>query len=124
MGASRPGLRLGGFEERWSCDIGGGVHRVRRGRVAAVAPVGVLAVRRLAYGRRPRADGAGHGVCLLAQDRPALAAHAYAPRTLVNTYLADKRRKRVGEVLTGKLPERLAEPPSPEARVVVLGVVL
>ena len=52
------------------------------------------------------------------------AAHAYATRTLVNTYLADKRRKRVGEVLTGKLPERLAEPPSPEARVVVLGVVL
>jgi len=42
----------------------------------------------------------------------------------VNTYLADKRRKRVGEVLTSKLPERLAEPPSPEARVVVLGVVL
>jgi len=52
------------------------------------------------------------------------AAHAYATRTLVNTYLADKRRKRPGEVLTGKLPERLAEPPSPEARVVVLGVVL
>lgn len=49
------------------------------------------------------------------------AAHAYATRTLVNTYLAGKRRKRVGEVLTGKLPERLVEPPPPEARVVVLG---
>jgi RNA polymerase sigma-70 factor (sigma-E family) len=49
------------------------------------------------------------------------AAHAYATRTLVNTYLASKRRKRVGEVLTGKLPERLVEPPPPEARVVVLG---
>jgi RNA polymerase sigma-70 factor (sigma-E family) len=48
------------------------------------------------------------------------AAHAYATRTLVNTYLADKRRKRVGEVLTGKLPERLVEPPSPEARIVAL----
>jgi RNA polymerase sigma-70 factor (sigma-E family) len=48
------------------------------------------------------------------------AAYAYAMRTLVNTYLADKRRKRVGEVLTGRLPERLAEPPPPEARVVVL----
>jgi RNA polymerase sigma-70 factor (sigma-E family) len=48
------------------------------------------------------------------------AAHAYATRTLVNTYLADKRRKRPAEVLTGKPPERLAEPPPPEARVVVL----
>lgn len=48
------------------------------------------------------------------------AAHAYATRTLVNTYLADKRRKRVGEVLTGKLPERGIEPPPSEARVVVL----
>jgi RNA polymerase sigma-70 factor (sigma-E family) len=48
------------------------------------------------------------------------AAYTYATRTLVNTYLADKRRKRVGEVLTGKLPERRVEPPPPEARVVVL----
>ena len=49
------------------------------------------------------------------------AAHAYATRTLVNTYLADKRRKRPAEVLTGKLPERPDEPPPPEARIVVLG---
>jgi RNA polymerase sigma-70 factor (sigma-E family) len=47
------------------------------------------------------------------------AAYAYATRTLVNTYLADKRRKRPAEVLTGHLPERPVEP-SPEARVVVL----
>lgn len=32
------------------------------------------------------------------------AAHAYATRTLVNTYLTDKRLKRSGEVLTGQLP--------------------
>jgi RNA polymerase sigma-70 factor (sigma-E family) len=48
------------------------------------------------------------------------AAHAYAARTLVNTYLADKRLKRVAEVLTGRLPERPVESPPPELRIVVL----
>ncbi len=48
------------------------------------------------------------------------AAHAYATRTLVNTYLADKRLKRAGEVITDKLPERSVESPTPEARIVVL----
>jgi RNA polymerase sigma-70 factor (sigma-E family) len=48
------------------------------------------------------------------------AAHAYATRTLVNTYLADKRLKRLREVLTDKLPERPAESPAPETRIVVL----
>jgi DNA-directed RNA polymerase specialized sigma24 family protein len=36
------------------------------------------------------------------------AADAYTTRTLVNTYLADKRLKRTGELLTGWLPERPA----------------
>jgi RNA polymerase sigma-70 factor (sigma-E family) len=49
------------------------------------------------------------------------AADAYATRTLVNTYLADRRRKRVEEVLTDKLPERPAEAQAPEMRMVVLG---
>jgi RNA polymerase sigma-70 factor (sigma-E family) len=48
------------------------------------------------------------------------AADAYATRTLVNTYLADRRRKRVGEVLTATLPERAIQPQTPEIRVVVL----
>jgi RNA polymerase sigma-70 factor (sigma-E family) len=48
------------------------------------------------------------------------AAHAYATRTMVNTYLADKRRKRPAEILTGRLPERQVESSPPEARVVVL----
>jgi RNA polymerase sigma-70 factor (sigma-E family) len=48
------------------------------------------------------------------------AADAYATRTLVNTYLADKRRKRVGEVLTGTLPERPVQVQTPEVRVLVL----
>jgi len=48
------------------------------------------------------------------------AAHAYATRTLVNTYLTDKRLKRSGEVLTGQLPERPAEARAPELRMVVL----
>ena len=48
------------------------------------------------------------------------AEHAYAARTLVNSYLADKRRPRSTEVLTGDLPERRVQPPGPETRIVVL----
>jgi RNA polymerase sigma-70 factor (sigma-E family) len=48
------------------------------------------------------------------------AAHAYATRTLVNTYLADKRLKRSAEILTSELPERSIQPPMPETRIVVL----
>jgi RNA polymerase sigma-70 factor (sigma-E family) len=48
------------------------------------------------------------------------AAHAYATRTLLNTYLAESRRKRPGKYLTGQLPERPVEQPSPELRLAVL----
>jgi RNA polymerase sigma-70 factor (sigma-E family) len=48
------------------------------------------------------------------------AAHAYATRTLVNTYLTDKRLKRSGEILTDQLPERPAESRAPELRMVVV----
>jgi len=48
------------------------------------------------------------------------AADAYATRTLLNTYLADKRRRSSTEVITSQLPERPAEPASPELRMVVL----
>ena len=48
------------------------------------------------------------------------AVNAYATRILVNTYLADRRRKRVGEVLTDTLPERVVQPQAPETRMVVL----
>lgn len=48
------------------------------------------------------------------------AAGAYATRTLVNTYLADRRRKHVGEVLTDTLPEHPVQPQAPETRMVVL----
>jgi RNA polymerase sigma-70 factor (sigma-E family) len=48
------------------------------------------------------------------------AADAYATRTLVNIYLADRRRKRVSEVLTGTLPEHAVQPQAPETRLVVL----
>lgn len=47
-------------------------------------------------------------------------AHAYAMRTLVNTYLAHKRLRRTGEIPTSELPERVAESPAPETRMVVL----
>jgi RNA polymerase sigma-70 factor (sigma-E family) len=49
------------------------------------------------------------------------AARAYAARTLVNTYLADKRLKRAAEVLTDRFPERPVPPHAPETRMVVLG---
>jgi RNA polymerase sigma-70 factor (sigma-E family) len=50
------------------------------------------------------------------------AVRAYAARTLVNTYLADKRSKRNAEILTDRLPERPVAPHAPETRMVVLGV--
>jgi RNA polymerase sigma-70 factor (sigma-E family) len=48
------------------------------------------------------------------------AADAYALRTLVNTYLAERRLKRVAEILTTNLPEHPTEPLMPEMRMVVL----
>ena len=46
-------------------------------------------------------------------------AYGYAVRTLLNTYLADRRLKRAGEVLTGRLPECPAEEQAPELRIMV-----
>jgi RNA polymerase sigma-70 factor (sigma-E family) len=48
------------------------------------------------------------------------AVQAYATRTLVNAYLADKRLKRSWEYLAGVLPERPVESPAPETRMLVL----
>ena len=48
------------------------------------------------------------------------AAHAYATRTLVHSYLADRRLRRSGEILAGELPERPAEPHQAEDRIVLL----
>jgi RNA polymerase sigma-70 factor (sigma-E family) len=48
------------------------------------------------------------------------AVNAYAMRTLLNTYLAESRRKRPTEVLTGQLPEQAADAPGPELRLAVL----
>lgn len=48
------------------------------------------------------------------------AAHAYATRTLVNTYLADKRLRRNSEIVTWRLPDLPAAAPAPETRLVVL----
>jgi RNA polymerase sigma-70 factor (sigma-E family) len=47
------------------------------------------------------------------------AVHAYARRTLVNTYLDDERLKRSGEILTDRFPDRGAETPALETRLVV-----
>jgi RNA polymerase sigma-70 factor (sigma-E family) len=48
------------------------------------------------------------------------AACAYATRTLVNTYLAYKRLKHTGELLTGWFPEPLVQAPEVEERMMVL----
>ncbi|HTZ92476.1 MAG TPA: SigE family RNA polymerase sigma factor [Streptosporangiaceae bacterium] len=48
------------------------------------------------------------------------AVNAYAMRTLLNTYLAESRKKRPGEVLMGQLPEQRVEAPAPELRMAVL----
>ena len=48
------------------------------------------------------------------------AAHTYATRTLVNTYLADRRLRRSTEILTEQLPERPADQAAPETRIVLL----
>jgi RNA polymerase sigma factor (sigma-70 family) len=48
------------------------------------------------------------------------AAPAYAARTLVNTYLADKRTKRAGEFLISEPPEQAAQAPPPDVRLMVL----
>lgn len=47
-------------------------------------------------------------------------AYAYAMRTLLNTYLADRRLKRNGELLTAQLPEFSSEQQAPEVRIMVL----
>jgi RNA polymerase sigma factor (sigma-70 family) len=47
-------------------------------------------------------------------------AYAYATRTLLNTYLADRRLKRAGELLTAHLPERPLVQQAPELRIMVL----
>ena len=48
------------------------------------------------------------------------AVHAYTHRTLVNAYLADRRLKRTGELVTGWFPERPAQDGAPETRLVLL----
>ena len=48
------------------------------------------------------------------------AVHAYTNRTLVNAYLADRRLKRTGELLTASFPERAAPGPAPETRMILL----
>jgi RNA polymerase sigma-70 factor (sigma-E family) len=48
------------------------------------------------------------------------ATHAYATRTLINAYLAGRRRKRAAELLLGRLPDRAVEAQAPELRIVVL----
>jgi RNA polymerase sigma-70 factor (sigma-E family) len=48
------------------------------------------------------------------------AVHAYTHRTLINSYLAHKRLKHTGELLTGWFPERAIEAPAQETRIMAL----
>jgi RNA polymerase sigma factor (sigma-70 family) len=53
-------------------------------------------------------------------DSPSGCGSAYALRTLLNVYLAENRRRRPAEVLTGDLPERPVPALAPETRMAVL----
>ena len=48
------------------------------------------------------------------------AAHSYATRTLMNCFLADRRRKRPVEVLTDQIPDQAVAASAPETRMVLL----
>jgi RNA polymerase sigma-70 factor (sigma-E family) len=48
------------------------------------------------------------------------AVQAYATRTLLNCYLAGRRRKRATEVLLSRLPDRAVQPREPELRLMML----
>ncbi len=48
------------------------------------------------------------------------AVDAYATRTLVNTYLADRRKKRVKEQPTSEVPDVPVEPAGPELRIALM----
>lgn len=48
------------------------------------------------------------------------AAQAYASRTLLNVYLADKRTKRSSELLISVPPDRPSLVPAPDTRIVIL----
>jgi RNA polymerase sigma-70 factor (sigma-E family) len=52
--------------------------------------------------------------------RHADAAYSYATHTLVNSYLASRRRKRATELLLSRPPDRAVAPQEPELRLVVL----
>ena len=47
------------------------------------------------------------------------AVNAYTNRTLVNAYLAHRRLKRTGELLTASFPDRAAQDPAPETRMLL-----
>jgi RNA polymerase sigma-70 factor (sigma-E family) len=49
------------------------------------------------------------------------AVFSYASRTLINTYIASRRGRKAGEIVTDTVPEQFVfDPPSPETRMVVM----
>jgi RNA polymerase sigma-70 factor (sigma-E family) len=48
------------------------------------------------------------------------AVFSYASRTLVNTYIASRRGRKSGEIVTDTVPEQILMPDSPETRMVVM----
>jgi RNA polymerase sigma-70 factor (sigma-E family) len=48
------------------------------------------------------------------------AVFSYASRTLVNTYIASRRGRKSGEIVTDEVPEQMLMPDSPETRMVVM----
>jgi hypothetical protein len=107
-------------EGRWSRGIGGGVRTVRGGDVSAAATYGIPPLRDWHTAEDLAQTALAKVFVSWRKIRRQDAVHAYATRTLVNTYLAHRRLKRNGEVLRSWLPEPLAEAPAPETRMVLL----
>jgi RNA polymerase sigma-70 factor (sigma-E family) len=130
LGAGVPGVGAP-VRQAWAGPVGGALSAVRSAEEEFVdfAEAASLRLRRTAF----LLCGNWHTAEDLAQTtlakmfvswhkikrRGAVHAYAYAKRTLVNTYLDDRRLKRSGEILTDRIPERAAEPQALETRLVV-----
>jgi RNA polymerase sigma factor (sigma-70 family) len=76
--------------------------------------------RGISHGMEDFVEFATAAVPRLRRIRRQEAVFSYASRTLVNTYIASRRSKRSGEIVTDVVPEHMAMPDSPETRLVVM----